>query len=105
MKLGEWQEGIDGLNESTIPQVIDNYASATMYDHNWYKAWHAFAYLNYEAVLFYKNQKSPHSNDPPMTSSIPMTPADIGSRSSVGAEDRENVRLSTVCKRFCLKAN
>ena len=57
-KLGEWQEGIHGLNDTSIPQVIHYYSEATKYDKTWYKAWHSFAYLNYEAVLFYKQQKS-----------------------------------------------
>lgn len=57
-KLGEWHEGLFGLNDSSIPQIISYYAEATKHDKAWYKAWHSFAYLNYEAVLFYKQQKA-----------------------------------------------
>lgn len=57
-KLGEWHEGLFGLNDSSIPQIISYYAEATKHDKMWYKAWHSFAYLNFEAVLFYKQQKS-----------------------------------------------
>lgn len=31
------------------------YQSATEYDPSWYKAWHAYAYMNFEAVLHNKN--------------------------------------------------
>jgi len=37
--------------------MINYYTEATRYDKERYKAWHAFAYANYEAVLFYKQQK------------------------------------------------
>ena len=33
------------------------YSSATRLDENWYKAWHAYAYMNFEAVLFWKNNQ------------------------------------------------
>jgi len=56
-KLGEWYEGLHGINETSIPQIIEYYADATKHDSTWYKAWHLFAYLNYEAVLFYKQQR------------------------------------------------
>jgi len=56
-KLGDWYEGLNGINETSIPQIIEYYADATKHDKSWYKAWHLFAYLNYEAVLFYKQQR------------------------------------------------
>ena len=70
-KLGEWYEGLHGINDTSIPQIIECYADATKHDSSWYKAWHLFAYLNYEAVLFYKQQRlnaadagTSSSNDP-----------------------------------------
>jgi len=65
-KLGEWYEGLHGINETSIPQIIEYYEDATKHDSSWYKAWHRFAYLNYEAVLFYKQQRlnAVDSNDP-----------------------------------------
>ncbi|XP_064459506.1 serine/threonine-protein kinase mTOR-like [Ornithodoros turicata] len=56
LKLGSWEERIQGINENSIPKILHYYQLATEHDANWYKAWHAWAYMNFEAVLFYKNQ-------------------------------------------------
>lgn len=56
LKLGEWQLNLQGINESTIPKVLQYYSAATEHDRNWYKAWHAWAVMNFEAVLHYKHQ-------------------------------------------------
>ncbi|CAH1240669.1 MTOR [Branchiostoma lanceolatum] len=56
LKLGEWQLNLQGINESTIPQVLRYYSASTEHDRNWYKAWHSWAFMNYEAVLHYKVQ-------------------------------------------------
>lgn len=57
LKLGQWQESLHGINEHTIPAVLQYYATATDHDATWYKAWHAWAYMNFETVLFYKQQQ------------------------------------------------
>jgi hypothetical protein len=57
LKLGQWQESLHGINELTIPAVLQYYATATDHDATWYKAWHAWAYMNFETVLFYKHQQ------------------------------------------------
>lgn len=54
LKLGQWKESLQGVSEDSIPAIYDYYAKATELDKNWYKAWHALAYMSYEAVLFYK---------------------------------------------------
>ncbi|UYV65260.1 mtor [Cordylochernes scorpioides] len=56
LKLGEWQENLEGVNENSIPNILKYYAAAKDKDRNWYKACHAWAYMNYEAVLFYKHK-------------------------------------------------
>ncbi|GAA6065772.1 serine/threonine-protein kinase mTOR isoform X1, partial [Tachysurus ichikawai] len=56
LKLGEWQLSLQGINESTIPKVLQYYSHSTEHDRNWYKAWHAWAVMNFEAVLHYKHQ-------------------------------------------------
>lgn len=58
LKLGEWLEALQGIKEDSIPAVLSYYAHATKHDSSWYKAWHAFAYTNFEAVLFYKHQQT-----------------------------------------------
>nr|CAD7572023.1 unnamed protein product [Timema californicum] len=57
LKLGQWQESLQGINENSIPAVLQYYAAATDHDGTWYKAWHAWAYMNFETVLFYKHQQ------------------------------------------------
>ncbi|XP_043266889.1 serine/threonine-protein kinase mTOR isoform X2 [Venturia canescens] len=77
LKLGEWLEALQGINEHSIPAVLSYYAAATEHDPTWYKAWHAFAYMNFETVLFYKHQQgdagsnsctgnNPFGNTPPI---------------------------------------
>lgn len=56
LKMGAWQESIEGVNENSIQQILACYQQATTYDPEWYKAWHAWAYMNFETVLFYKNK-------------------------------------------------
>lgn len=57
LKLGNWQENIQGINEESLPNIIKYYALATEKDKDWYKAWHAYAYMNFEAVLFFKQRQ------------------------------------------------
>ncbi|CAG9788845.1 unnamed protein product [Diatraea saccharalis] len=56
LKLGSWCESLLGINRHSIPEILDNYASAIALAPDWYKAWHAWAYMNFETVLFYKHQ-------------------------------------------------
>ena len=66
LKLGQWTENLRGINEESIPAILKCYDIATKRDTKWYKAWHSWAYMNYEAVLFYKQQLDQHkqSGDP-----------------------------------------
>ncbi|RDD40512.1 Serine/threonine-protein kinase mTOR [Trichoplax sp. H2] len=62
LKLGEWMLSLSQLNEQTITQIIQYYACATEHDKNWYKAWHSWAFMNFEALLNMKNnEKSQHT--------------------------------------------
>eukprot|EP00158_Paraphelidium_tribonemae_P009901 Partr_v1_DN28994_c0_g1_i3_m24719 putative Phosphatidylinositol 3-kinase len=62
LKLGEWQSVLEEQwTEDTIPEVLKNYYEATQYEHNWYKAWHAWALANFEVVSMY--EKSEDSED------------------------------------------
>ncbi|XP_018572076.1 serine/threonine-protein kinase Tor [Anoplophora glabripennis] len=57
LKLGAWQENLKGVTESSIPSILNYYNQATEYDPDWYKAWHSWAYMNFDTVLFYKNKE------------------------------------------------
>eukprot|EP01133_Synstelium_polycarpum_P000171 gene171-204_t len=55
LKLGEWQLALgDTLSESSIPQIIASFRAATECDPAWYKAWHAWALINFEVVSHYE---------------------------------------------------
>lgn len=58
LKLGSWCESLLGINELSIPEILRNYSAATELSSDWYKAWHAWAYMNFETVLFYKHQET-----------------------------------------------
>lgn len=58
MKLGCWQEELQGLTEQSIPDILDYYSASKLHDPDWYKAWHSWAYMNFETVLFYKHQQN-----------------------------------------------
>ena len=54
LKLGSWQESLQGLQESSIPTVLQYYTASTEYDSSWYTAWHSWAVMNFETVQYYK---------------------------------------------------
>jgi len=58
LKMGNWLVALEGINDKTIPLFIQYHANATENDRNWYKAWHLWALMNYEAVLYYKHRNS-----------------------------------------------
>jgi FKBP12-rapamycin complex-associated protein len=37
LKLGIWAENLMGINEKSIPQVLECYYRATEHDKDWYK--------------------------------------------------------------------
>ncbi|XP_045500144.1 serine/threonine-protein kinase Tor-like [Colias croceus] len=56
LKLGSWCESLQEINELSIPEILRNFAAATLLAPEWYKACHAWACMNFETVLFYKQQ-------------------------------------------------
>ncbi|KAH3893902.1 hypothetical protein DPMN_018054 [Dreissena polymorpha] len=72
LKLGDWSEASLELNEQTIPQILEYYSLATEHDKGWYKAWHMWALMNYEAVLFYKQKDSGAGQSQDVN--LPLTP-------------------------------
>ena len=51
LKLGQWHEGIHGATEETLPTIINYNNNAVMSCDAFYKAWHAYAYSNFQALL------------------------------------------------------
>jgi phosphatidylinositol kinase/protein kinase (PI-3 family) len=69
LKLGFWHYELDGFNDDTsIGTIINYYKSAKDHNQDSYKAWHAWAYVNYEALQYYKNV-NPSSPIPSSSSS------------------------------------
>jgi len=56
LKLGDWRTQLDerGQPGSSIAPILQYFKRATEYDGGWYKAWHAWAFMNFQAVLEYK---------------------------------------------------
>lgn len=71
LKLGAWQESLQGVTESSIPSVLKSYKAATDHDPSWYKAWHAWAYTNFECVLFHKSSAEKAARDHAISNSQP----------------------------------
>eukprot|EP01113_Clastostelium_recurvatum_P006582 TRINITY_DN1298_c0_g1_i1.p1 TRINITY_DN1298_c0_g1~~TRINITY_DN1298_c0_g1_i1.p1 ORF type:complete len:2380 (+),score=927.36 TRINITY_DN1298_c0_g1_i1:62-7201(+) len=60
LKLGEWQMALRGdiLDASSIPAILAAFRATTEADPNWYKAWHAWALINFEVVSHYEIQNA-----------------------------------------------
>lgn len=68
LKLGAWKEALEGITENSIPSILNCYRQATEHDSSWYKAWHSWAYMNFETVLFYKQKQelASRNTNPPV---------------------------------------
>lgn len=63
-KLGQWQsqpytDAAGGnsaqLTDDVIQSILESFHYATLLDRSWYKAWHAWAFMSFEAVTYYEN--------------------------------------------------
>ena len=57
LKIGEWNNILreDSLQGGEVPsETLQSYLAATHYDRNWYKAWHAWAFANFEVVSYHE---------------------------------------------------
>ncbi|KAK5135249.1 hypothetical protein LTR08_005499 [Meristemomyces frigidus] len=67
LKQGDWQVDLhNGDWESDhVQDVLHSYHSATRYNENWYKAWHAWALANFEVVTSMTSTTDRESADVP----------------------------------------
>ena len=67
LKQGDWQiKQHDGDWQSDhVQDVLQSYYSATRYNENWYKAWHAWALANFEVVTSMTSNSDRESADVP----------------------------------------
>lgn len=81
LKLGDWCAELDddpsSLSSNAISSILQFYQEATEYDKQWYKAWHAWAFMNFQALLEHK-QDQKETQSPVKV----KNPGDIGSPSS-----------------------
>lgn len=100
LKLGDWADMLYGVNEESVTQILEYYSLATEYDKYWYKAWHGWALINYEAVLFYKQSEK--------SSNQPQSPGDIGppGRGDAPLSPKTDTSVSTASKmhKYCVLA-
>ncbi|XP_015906953.1 serine/threonine-protein kinase mTOR [Parasteatoda tepidariorum] len=57
LKLGEWEENLHGINETSIPQILQFYSLAMDKNRDWYKVAHAWALMNFHSVLFFQKKE------------------------------------------------
>ncbi|KAJ8022045.1 Serine/threonine-protein kinase mTOR [Holothuria leucospilota] len=79
LKLGHWQQSMEVASEESINSILNYYSKATEFDQDWYKAWHSWAFMNYEAVLHFKQQ---YLSSPPQSKSKSQSPSSKALRSA-----------------------
>lgn len=67
LKQGEWQTFLHHgeWEHEHVHEILSAYAAATRYNHNWYKAWHAWALANFEVVTSITSQADRESTEIP----------------------------------------
>jgi FKBP12-rapamycin complex-associated protein len=54
LRIGDWQSSLHEEtrleNQGILPETLKSYLAATRYDRDWYKAWHAWAFANFEVL-------------------------------------------------------
>jgi FKBP12-rapamycin complex-associated protein len=78
LRLGTWQHEIFGMTDDiTLTEIMKNYEHAWTYDDSNYKAWNAYAVLNYDAVNYFKQriQDLSRSSQPPQPVSPSPSPS------------------------------
>lgn len=62
MRLGLWQNRVQGITDQSINGILGCYEKATKHDPNWYKAWHSWAYMNFKVVQAQKQPQDSNSD-------------------------------------------
>lgn len=55
LKLGQWSQELENFNSFSIEQIIAYFKLSREHNSLSYKSWQAWAYANYEAIQFYRN--------------------------------------------------
>lgn len=70
MRLGLWQNRVQGITDQSIKGILGCYEKATKHDPHWYKAWHFWAFMNFKVVQAQKQQIQDQSHSPPVPGDI-----------------------------------
>ncbi|CAF1426499.1 unnamed protein product, partial [Rotaria sordida] len=58
LRIGTWEHELFNItDDSILAEIMKNYKYAWKYDNSNYKAWNAYAILNYDAVNYFKQQQ------------------------------------------------
>ncbi|CAM9179331.1 unnamed protein product [Lampetra planeri] len=90
LKLGEWQLSLQGINESTIPQVLQYYSHSTALDHTWYKPARR-ANPRPAAIVAPMTKSSPPQQQQQQLSSAPTVRPDDGDDGGAADDDDDDV--------------
>ena len=96
LKLGDWQAELnpDTLSLTTsFSSILQYYELATKFDRQWYKAWHAWAFMNFQALLHQRQeqQKLQKSNSNLAASSI----EEVNSESATKTDMTASIQYSS----------
>ena len=63
LRIGTWQHELFGMaDDNILGEIMKNYEYAWTYDETNYKAWNAYAVLNYDVVNYFKQRMQDSSN-------------------------------------------
>ena len=76
LRLGTWQHELYGMaDDAILTEIMKNYEHAWTYDDSNYKAWNAYAVLNYDAVNFFKQRVQDLSRNGPQQQQQQVPPS------------------------------
>jgi FKBP12-rapamycin complex-associated protein len=94
LRLGTWQHDLFGMADDLIlTEIMKNYEHAWTYDDSNYKAWNAYAVLNYDAVSYFKQRIQDLSRNSQQQQQqqqqIPSTPVSDSSLTSPSRQQQQ----------------
>ncbi|OQR67589.1 serine/threonine-protein kinase mTOR-like [Tropilaelaps mercedesae] len=102
LKCGRWKEELEGVNEASLRDILYYLTLAKKHNSSWHKAWHAYAYINFEAILLHQRNQSRdaeasgfHMSDPDRGMTLQLirdyaVPAVQGFFKSISLSDRSD---------------
>jgi len=96
LRLGTWQHDLFGMADDLIlTEIMKNYEHAWTYDDSNYKAWNAYAVLNYDAVSYFKQRIQDLSRNSQQQQQQQQIPSTTVSDSSLTSPSRQQQQQPT----------